>query len=366
LIVPPQKKQKPAGKDRWVKKETTSSASAKPSPYKKSASRPAPKRAYKSADAREAAEEKREHRPGERGRWTQKDSEPAAARSGPYKKSARPGGSSRPVRKNAFKLVDKESALKKKDNAPVEKERLQKILAHAGIASRRASEALILAGRVRVNGEVVTELGLRIDPGRDEITVDSRAVPRQAEGERHTYIMLHKPRNVLSTVADDRQRDTVLNLVDVKERVYPVGRLDFHSEGLLLLTNDGDLTRKLTHPSQHVEKEYQVLVTGKPSTAALFRWREGGIELEGKPLKRAIVEKMSEEGDNTWLRVVLTEGRKRQIREVADILGHPVLVLRRVRVGPIKLGNLKPGKWRFLTPSEVDRLKNDAPRKSRS
>jgi pseudouridine synthase len=240
--------------------------------------------------------------------------------------------------------------------APVEKERLQKALAHAGIASRRASEELILAGRVRVNGQVVTELGLRVDLSRDEISVDDQ--PVASRSERLTYVLLHKPRHVLSTVTDDRKRDTVLKLVDVRERVYPVGRLDFHSEGLLLLTNDGDLTRKLTHPSHHVEKEYQVLVTGKPSTAALFRWRDGEIELEGKRLKRAVVEKMSEEGDNTWLRIVLTEGRKRQIREVADILGHPVLVLRRVRLGPIKLGNLKPGKWRFLTPSEVERLKH--------
>jgi 23S rRNA pseudouridine2605 synthase len=165
---------------------------------------------------------------------------------------------------------------------------------------------------------------------------------------------------VLSTASDDRGRQTVLDLVDVPERVYPVGRLDLQSEGLVLLTNDGDLTQKLTHPSHQVEKEYHVLVTGKPATPTLFRWRQGGIEIEGQPVGQAVVNKLNDEGENTWLRIILTEGRKREIREVAKALGHPVKILTRVRIGPIKLGRLKPGKWRFLSPAEVERLKGAA------
>lgn len=236
-----------------------------------------------------------------------------------------------------------------------QKERLQKVLAHAGVASRRASEGLIQQGRVTVNGQVVTELGVKVDPKRDAISVDGRPLPKQSE--QLVYIILNKPRNVLSAASDSRGRQTVLDLVDIPERVYPVGRLDFMSEGLILLTNDGDLTQKLTHPSHKVEKEYQVLVSGNPSTDTLFRWRQGGIEVEGKPTAPAIVERMNLEHDDCWLKVILTEGRKRQIREVAKTLGHPVKSLTRVRIGPINLGRLGSGNWRHLTSREVDRLK---------
>jgi 23S rRNA pseudouridine2605 synthase len=235
-------------------------------------------------------------------------------------------------------------------------ERLQKVLAHAGVASRRASEGLIQAGRVRVNGRVVTELGTKVNPRQDVITVDGKPLPRSDESP--VYILLHKPRNILSAASDDRGRRTVLDLVDIDARVYPVGRLDLQSEGLILLTNDGELTKQLTHPAHHIEKEYHALVGGKPSAQTLSRWRSGELELEGKPLAPAKVNKMSDEGEkNTWLRIVLTEGRKRQIREVARMLGHPVRVLQRVRLGPIRLGKLKPGRWRHLTPAEVQRLK---------
>jgi 23S rRNA pseudouridine2605 synthase len=235
-------------------------------------------------------------------------------------------------------------------------ERLQKVLARAGVASRRASEALIKQGRVLVNGRIVTTLGTKVDPKRDKITVDGQPLPRQAE--KPVYIILNKPRHVLSAVKDDRGRQTVVDLVDIPERVYPVGRLDLLSEGLILLTNDGDLTKKLTHPSHEVEKEYHVLITGNPSSHTLARWRRGGIEVEGKPVARTIVDKLKVAGENTWLKIVLTEGRKREIREVARVLGHPVKKLERVRIGPIKLGRLKPGKWRYLNPAEIDRLKN--------
>jgi pseudouridine synthase len=236
-----------------------------------------------------------------------------------------------------------------------QKERLQKVLAHAGVASRRASEGLIRQGRVKVNGQVITELGTKVDPQRDAISVDGRPLPKQAE--QLVYIILNKPRSVLSAASDNRGRRTVLDLVDISERVYPVGRLDFMSEGLILLTNDGNLTQKLTHPSHKIEKEYQVLISGNPSTDTLMRWREGGIELEGKPTAPAIVERMNLENDDCWLKVILTEGRKRQIREVAKTLGHSVKSLTRVRIGPINLGRLKSGNWRYLSPREIDRLK---------
>jgi 23S rRNA pseudouridine2605 synthase len=235
-------------------------------------------------------------------------------------------------------------------------ERLQKVLAHAGVASRRASEALIEQGRVSVNGQVVTALGFKVDPQHDDIAVDGQPLPRQAH--KPVYIILNKPWNVLSTTSDDRGRLTVLDLVDIPERIYPVGRLDLKSEGLILLTNDGDLAQKLTHPAFHVEKEYHVLVQGKPSSQTLQRWRQGGIEVDGKPVAEAVVERLKTERDNVWLKIILTEGRKRQIRHVAKALGHPVKHLQRVRFGPLKLGHLKSGKWRHLNPTEVQRLKN--------
>ncbi len=235
-------------------------------------------------------------------------------------------------------------------------ERLQKVLAHAGVASRRASETLIIEGRVSVNGAVVTVLGYKVDPQHDVIAVDGQRLAQRVE--KLVYLMLNKPREVLSAVGDERGRPTVIDLIDTPERVYPVGRLDFKSEGLVLLTNDGDLADKLTHPRSHVEKEYLVLVSGRPSAATLSRWRRGQVEVEGKPTERAHVEPFRTEGGDTWLKVILTEGRKRQIREVAGILSHPVKRLERVRIGPLKLGHLKPGKWRHLNPVEIQQLKS--------
>lgn len=239
-------------------------------------------------------------------------------------------------------------------NQPAE-ERLQKVLAHAGVASRRASETLIEQGRVTVNGQTVTVLGFKVDPRRDIIAVDGQQLPRPSS--KLIYLMINKPRDVLTAASDDRGRRTVVDLVEVEERVYPVGRLDLRSEGLVLLTNDGELAERLTHPRSHVEKEYLVLVTGRPTTPTLARWRRGGIEVEGKPTGQTVVERLKIEGDNTWLKIVLTEGRKRQIREIAKELGYPVLRLERVRIGPLKLGHLKPGRWRHLKPAEVEQLK---------
>ena len=184
---------------------------------------------------------------------------------------------------------------RKKKEQTSEPQRLQKVLAHAGIASRRASEVLIREGRVSVNGRVVTELGTKVDPERDVINVDGRPLSKQSP--QFVYIMLNKPRNVLSSAGDSRGRKTVTDLVDCPERVYPVGRLDFLSEGLMLLTNDGDLTKRLTHPKHQVEKEYQALVAGNPSLATLNHWRRGGIEVEGEPVGPAKVEVKKVEGE---------------------------------------------------------------------
>lgn len=234
-------------------------------------------------------------------------------------------------------------------------ERLQKVLAQAGIASRRASEEIIVQGRVTVNGQVVTVLGYKVDPQHDVIAVDGQRLA--ASAVKPIYLILNKPKGVLSTTSDERGRQTVMDLVDLNERVYPVGRLDYQSEGLILLTNDGELVEKLTHPRSHVEKEYHVLISGKPTGQTLARWRQGGLEVEGRPTARAVVERLTPEGDHTWLKIILTEGRKRQIRAVAQALGHQVLKLARVRIGPITLGHLKPGKWRHLNPVEVELLK---------
>lgn len=242
---------------------------------------------------------------------------------------------------------------RKESNVPEEKERLQKVMAHAGVASRRKSEAIIRQGRVRVNGQVVTEMGVKVDPEQDEITVDGKPLSGQ---ERLTYLMLNKPPGVLSTAQDEFGRPTVLDLVDVPQRVYPVGRLDLDSEGLILLTNDGELTHILTHPSYEHEKEYQVLVRGQPSPDDLRALRQG-VELTDGPAAVDKVERGSDDGQATWLRIVIHEGRKRQIRRMCQAIGYPVLRLIRTRIGPLELGDLANGRYRDLTEDEIKQLK---------
>lgn len=232
-------------------------------------------------------------------------------------------------------------------------ERLQKVMAHAGIASRRQCEEMIKQGRVTVNGNIAT-LGLKVDPRKDNIVIDGSQLPTR---EELVYIMLHKPRNVLSDADDTGEgRRTARDMVDVPGHLYPVGRLDKQSVGLILLTNDGDLAHKLTHPRFGHEKVYRVKVEGNPSNATLDQWRKG-VELEdGKTAPAKITaEKRSDEA--TWLRIILKEGRKRQIRRVAAKLGHPVQHLEREQLGPLRLGSLPLGKWRHLNPDEVARLK---------
>ena len=240
--------------------------------------------------------------------------------------------------------------------------RLQKILARAGFGSRRACEELIRQGRVAVDGQVA-RLGQKADPDRDRITVDG--MPVQVE-RRRTYVALHKPRGVLSAERDGSGRfSTVRDLVPLPGRLFPVGRLDLRSEGLVLLTDDGDLAQRLAHPRFGHEKEYRVLVAGEPDEATLEKWRRG-VFLDGRRTALAEVTVIGREKGETWLRVMLREGRKRQIRRVGVMLGHPVRRLIRVRIGPLRLGDLKPGQWRRLTGAEVKALRSAAQKSRRS
>lgn len=234
-------------------------------------------------------------------------------------------------------------------------ERLQKILARAGLGSRRACEELIIAKRVRVNDEVAS-LGSKADPGIDRIQVDG--VPIQLPSS-NTYIALYKPRGVLSAVSSPYpQTKTVRDLIDVPGHLFPVGRLDVDSEGLMLLTDDGELANYLTHPRYEHEKEYQVLVARRPDENQLNTWRRGVILADGTRSAPAKVFVDSSAGKGTWLRVILHEGRKRQIRETGSILGLPVVRIIRVRISTLLLGSLKPGMWRHLTTNEISDLKN--------
>lgn len=232
-------------------------------------------------------------------------------------------------------------------------ERLHKYLARAGIASRRAAERLVMAGRVRVNGVVVQQLGTSVDPGHDKVQVDGRDV--EASSER-LFIALHKPRGVVSTAMDPQGRTRVVDLVDVARRVYPVGRLDIDSEGLIILTDDGDMTLLLTHPRHAVAKEYRVLVRGGLAADGLEALR-GGVVLDGRRTAPVDVQVEGRQGNRASLRIVLHEGRNRQIRRMIAAVGGEVIRLIRTRIGPIELADLGPGEWRLLTSSEVAALR---------
>jgi 23S rRNA pseudouridine2605 synthase len=242
-------------------------------------------------------------------------------------------------------------------------ERLQKILAKAGFGSRRANEELIEAGRVRVNGKVAS-LGMKADPERDAILVDMKPIPK-AQTER-IYIALHKPRGVLSDVDPNDERQTVRDLVPVPGHLFAVGRLDYDSEGLILLTNDGDLANRLTHPRYGHEKEYRVLISKKPDDEQLTTWRRGVVLEDGYKTAPAQVSVESTAARGIWLRVILREGRKRQIREVGSRIGLPVSRIVRIRIGNLPLGSLKPKEWRNLTMDEVKKLRtlSETPSKS--
>ncbi|HXV76298.1 MAG TPA: pseudouridine synthase [Candidatus Polarisedimenticolaceae bacterium] len=235
--------------------------------------------------------------------------------------------------------------------------RLNKALAHAGLASRRGADRLIAEGRVTVNGETVADLGRQVDPLHDAIKVDGRRLP--APPPAHTYLALHKPRGYMTTRSDPENRPTVMQLVSgVKARVYPVGRLDFLTEGLLLLTDDGQLARDLTHPASEVPKTYRAKVHGRPEAAELDRLRRG-IRLDGDLTTPAKVQ-LTKGGPNSWVEIVITEGRKHQVRRMLAAVGHPVLKLKRTRFDGIDLGSLPVGASRPLSPAEIERLRRSA------
>jgi len=235
-------------------------------------------------------------------------------------------------------------------------ERVQKVLARAGFGSRRACEILIEQGQIAINGEKA-HLGSKADAARDKISVNGSVISHE---EPLVYIALNKPRDVLSDEDPKDTRTTVRDLVPVPGRLFSVGRLDFDSEGLILLTNDGELTNKLTHPRYGHEKEYRVLIDRRPDDQQLKVWRRGVVLMDGYRTAPAKVEVDSPTGKGVWLRVTLREGRKRQIREVGSQIGLPVARIVRVRISSLNLGNLKPGEWRHLTRQEVTNLKMGA------
>jgi 23S rRNA pseudouridine2605 synthase len=234
-------------------------------------------------------------------------------------------------------------------------ERLQKIISQAGVASRRHAEDLITAGRVTVNGKVVTELGVKVTPGRDVVTVDGKPLAR----EKKVYILLNKPRGRVTTLQDPEGRKTVAELVrDVPVRLYPVGRLDYNTEGLLLLTNDGVLTHALTHPSHEISKTYIAEVAGKPTEEKLDKLRMG-IKLEDGVTAPANVKitKTDTEKNVAVMEIIIHEGRNRQIRRMCEAIGHPVNKLKRVKFAFLTLEGVRRGRYRYLEPDEVEELK---------
>jgi len=248
-------------------------------------------------------------------------------------------------------------------------ERLQKIIAHAGYASRREAEAMIREGRITVNGRTVTQLGSKADADRDHIKIDGKLITR---AEAHRYILIYKPKEVMTTVEDPQGRRTVIDLVrGVRERIYPVGRLDYHSEGLVLLTNDGELAFKVAHPKHGSVKTYNVKVRGIPEERIIEKLSRG-ITIEGKrtlPCQIAPIKTTGKKADegNSWWEVKLREGRTQQIRKMFKAVGHPVQKLRRVAIGPIADPKLLPGVWRELTKHEVKLLATlkDVPAKAK-
>jgi 23S rRNA pseudouridine2605 synthase len=239
-------------------------------------------------------------------------------------------------------------------------ERLQKLIAAAGIASRRHAEELIEAGEVTVNGEVVRELGTKADPARDHIKVRGRLINPLLEAREKTYVLLNKPRGYLSALADPEGRPLVSELVpQALGRLHPVGRLDFNTEGLLILTNDGELTNYVTSARNHVEKVYEVKVKGVPPEQQIERLRRGVRLEDGVKTAPARIRKTDETKTNAWFELVLREGRNQQIRRMFDLIGHSVIKLRRVSIGPITSEGILIGQWRHLTPAEVKRLKGE-------
>ena len=245
-------------------------------------------------------------------------------------------------------------------------ERLQKLIAAAGIASRRHAEELIIGGKVSVNGQVVTELGTKADPDRDHIKVNGKLINPQLKTREKVYVLLNKPRGYLSSLSDPEGRPLVTELLPHSVgKVHPVGRLDFNTEGLLILTNDGELTNYITSARNRVDKVYEAKVKGVPTEAAIGRLRRGVTLEDGTRTAPAKIKLLHETENNAWFEVLLHQGKNQQVRRMFDLIGNSVLKLRRIRIGSLTDESLKPGHWRFLTIGEVKRLmKNES--KSRS
>ncbi|MNS25735.1 Ribosomal large subunit pseudouridine synthase B [compost metagenome] len=235
-------------------------------------------------------------------------------------------------------------------------ERLQKLLAQAGLASRRHAEEMIKAGRVSVNGQVVDQLGAKADPATDTIAVDGKPVAFQ---QRKSYFLLNKPAGFLSTCFDPQGRKTVLELVPYAPGLHPVGRLDKETSGLLILTNDGDFTEALTHPRHGIAKSYMAEVKGRPTAQAIETLRKG-VKLEGGMTLPARVEVLDRRKDTTLILIAIREGRNRQVRRMAEAVGHPVVKLERVAIGELDAGGLAPGQFRTLSEDEVAHLRRQA------
>ena len=242
-------------------------------------------------------------------------------------------------------------------------ERLQKYIARCGVASRRKSEELILSGQIRVNGNIVTELGTKVNIDTDVVEYNNKVIKQE---ENKVYIMLNKPEGYITSASDEKGRKTVLDLIDVEERIYPIGRLDYDSSGLLLLTNDGDIYNKIIHPRVAIDKKYSALCEGKFTEKEIEKFKNG-IDIGGYITSNANIEIIDEEnikikktGENTirsTVEITIHEGKNRQIRRMCASLNHNVIALKRVSVGSIKLGNLKKGSWRMLTQEEINYIK---------
>jgi 23S rRNA pseudouridine2605 synthase len=232
-------------------------------------------------------------------------------------------------------------------------ERVQKLLAAAGYGSRRSCEQIITDGRVRVNGKII-HIGDKADPTRDEIRVDNKPI---AIMQKKIYIALNKPRGYLSDIDENHPKPSIHDIVDVSEHLFSVGRLDLDSEGLILMTNDGELANQLSHPRYQHDKEYEVFVISEPDQEQLAIWRRGVVLEDGYRTLPAEVDLLSKVNNGAWLIIILHEGKKRQIRKTGARIGLPVSRIRRVRIGTLKLGSLKPGEWRYLTEKEVKSLK---------
>lgn len=233
-------------------------------------------------------------------------------------------------------------------------ERLQKYMAHCGIASRRKCEELILSGKVSVNDCIVKELGTKVNPERDRIVVDGVLIKPE---ERKLYIALNKPEGYVTTVKDERNRPIVLDLIQVEERIYPIGRLDYNTSGLLLLTNDGDVYNRVIHPRQIINKVYIAKVRGNLDSDKIKKFRIG-IDIGDYITAPAEIEVLSSDKNSSMVKITIHEGKNRQIRRMCEKVGNPVITLKRIRVGNIQLGELPLGSWRYLNKEEIDYLKN--------